>query len=259
MADTAPPGGPHHPYDGRPTVTFHEKPGAPATLWTDAKGLSWAALPEAIAETGHEDPDTRIVVVTKTDQGHNLAERTAAHYPNLWIRPATPREATRRQREEKETEPTTTTTDAPRRWTAVAAGVFGTLLVLAVYTASDLETSNRGGPIPMSEYGVPSLEGVWRGPSGTPLDYGRQQPAGQELEAAVNARRLTATRFSGDTGTRNLRALRRDNGIALTPWARVELQRLDGTRFGRSEADGPEDRNTWERCLTRGAAAGGAA
>ena len=104
----------------------------------------------------------------------------------------------------------------------------------------------------MSEYGVPSLEGVWRGPSGTPLDYGRQQPAGQELEAAVNARRLTATGFSGDTGRRNLRALRRDNGIALTPWARVELQRLDGTRFGRSEADGPEDRNTWERCLTRG-------
>ena len=114
--------------------------------------------------------------------------------------------------------------------------------------------SEPAGPTARTAAGVPDLNGLWAGPSGTPLETPpphTSAPPG--LAAAIARRQATATGFALVPGRREPHGtqLLVESG-RLQPAAIVALHRKDQARLARGESDSWLDRNSWERCLTRG-------
>ena len=130
---------------------------------------------------------------------------------------------------------------------------------------------------PRTPWGDPDLQGIWNNSTTTPLER-PESSAGREFltaeEAAARdaqaARAADGALASGDPGTYNSywfewgRSLRRTSLIvdprdgrlpAYTPEAQKRLAARAAAMKakGPEPADGPEDRNLAERCLTRGA------
>ena len=111
---------------------------------------------------------------------------------------------------------------------------------------------------PRTPWGDPDLQGIWNNTVNTPLER-PEALAGQEFlteeEVATREARRDAERAprAGDTGTYN--NFWRDSRILSTRTALIadpprEAARAD-VRRGRGPSDSWEDRNRWERCLTR--------
>jgi hypothetical protein len=130
---------------------------------------------------------------------------------------------------------------------------------------------------PRTEWGDPDLQGIWNNSTTTPLerpatlkgrDFLTPEEAAQRDERADRAQ--DAPPSAGDPGTYNLfwwergKSLMRTSLIVdppdgrLPPYTPAAQQRLAARaesrrRLGPEPADGPEDRNLAERCITRGA------
>ena len=93
------------------------------------------------------------------------------------------------------------------------------------------------------------MTGLWAGPPGAVVDVDTVPPPRGVLGAALRVRDLTLTGFGGPSAGV---VLRRGPGGALRPAAVGRERAFDLLRWDRGEADGWEDRNPWERCITRG-------
>lgn len=105
-------------------------------------------------------------------------------------------------------------------------------------------------PMPRTA-GLPDLTGLWAGPPGAVMDVDTVPPPdpGSRLGAALAEKNRTLTGFwSGGPPV----VLRRDSGVKVLPSAALRERMRDRVRWRRGEADGPEDRNLWERCISRG-------
>ena len=139
----------------------------------------------------------------------------------------------------------------------------------------DLDRSTSAEPTTWAPsrtpWGDPDLQGVWNNTVNTPLERPAAL-AGQEFlteeEVAAREARRDAERAprAGDTGTynnfwRDTRILSTRTALIadppdgkvpeLTPQARRREAARAAVRRGRGPADSWEDRNRWERCLTR--------
>ncbi len=174
-----------------------------------------------------------------------------------------------------------------RRTTTVLSAML-TILWLAPLTPEALAgQSNTGGaapdkqPAPRMPWGVPDLQGVWNHGTATPLErpdryVGREFLTAEEIaEANLNAttfatseRRselsrerdvgLAYNQFWWDRGLSDGRtALIVDPPDGKIPPRTPEAEKRSATRRAaarpRELSENPEDRNLWERCLTRGA------
>ena len=128
---------------------------------------------------------------------------------------------------------------------AAARGAGAALLALA--TIAGNEWAEYEAPPERTPEGQVNLNGLWRGPRALP-----ETPAEYE-ESGIPAS------FPHPAGKTVLEPLRRRPGpgvSALSNGAARRLTRRDTARAERTEADSWTDRNSWERCLTRGIPAG---
>ncbi|MCY4507544.1 MAG: hypothetical protein OXG35_11375 [Acidobacteria bacterium] len=139
----------------------------------------------------------------------------------------------------------------PRRRPVLRLALVAVVVLVVVGLPALSERAARG-PVARGPDGRPRLDGVWRGPSGASLDHDAVTAFPPELADALEAAGRTATGFPGARGRSGYRSLRRDRGSKLRPETASELRRRDRARLDRGEADSWVDRNTWERCLTRG-------
>ncbi len=155
-------------------------------------------------------------------------------------------ESTRRWRTQagKTTPRTPAETAAKRR--RVKRRAAGAALV-AVLTVAANEWAGIEAPAPRTPSGRVDLTGLWRGPRALPEIPA--EPEGDQINASFTEAR-GALLFSP------LRTQPEQGTSPLTPAARVRLLRRDAARAGRTEADSWTDRNSWERCITRGMPAG---
>ena len=148
-----------------------------------------------------------------------------------------------------------------------AAIVFGALMLLAVEAT--------GQPAPRTAWGHPDLRGTWTNVTATPLERPRDLAGKSVLtedERAERFRQFTletttdAVPRAGSTGSHN--EYWRERGVllrrtsllvdphdgrlpALTPEGQQVRDRL-ATAWKTAPADGPESRDLFERCITRG-------
>jgi hypothetical protein len=156
------------------------------------------------------------------------------------------------------------------------------VVVALVTTLQPRLVSSQTWRAPRTSWGHPDLQGVWSTATITPLERPADL-AGKEFfteqEAAEHERRtLERTNrdrrdggadadlarayndFWWDSGTRVVPTRRTSLIIdppdgrvpALTPEAQARQAALAEARKTRGPADNPEDRNLWERCITRG-------
>ena len=132
------------------------------------------------------------------------------------------------------------------------------LLASAVAAAGivmTMDDPDDNGPVPRHRDGTVDLNGIWRGPSGTRLERATGEPPPADLAQAVARNTRIGAGFPGARGRARSGTLRVDaptrNG-GMTRAAATRLRRIDRARLERGEADSWLDRNTWERCITRG-------
>lgn len=156
------------------------------------------------------------------------------------------------------------------------------VLVTAFASAMPPPVSGQAWQVPRTSWGHADLEGTWSAATITPLERPADL-AGKEFfteKEAAEYERLTVARtnrdqratdaaadvarayndFWWDSGTRVVPTRRTslivdppDGRIPpLTPGAEERQAALAEVRKTRGPADNPEDRNLWERCITRG-------
>ena len=116
-----------------------------------------------------------------------------------------------------------------------------------------MDDPDDNGTVSRTEQGRPDLSGVWQGPSGTPLERAAWGRPPAELRDALRRNRETIGAFGDSTGRGEFGTLRvGQHGAGLKRTAAMRLRGLDRARLERGEADSWFDRNTWERCISRG-------
>jgi hypothetical protein len=152
-------------------------------------------------------------------------------------------------------------------------------LIVAIVS---VPSSALGQTVPRTSWGHPDLQGTWSTATITPFERPAEL-AGKDVltkEEAAEFERLTLDRtnrdrrdgtaeadlarayndFWWDSGTRVVPTRRTSLVVdppdgrvpPLTPEAQQRLATIAETRKQRGPADHPEDRNLWERCITRG-------
>ena len=130
-----------------------------------------------------------------------------------------------------------------------------TTLVAATGVIISMDDPDDNGPTPRQKDGTADLSGIWRGPSGTPLERASGRPAPEALASAIAQTAQVSASFPGARGPSKAGTLRTDTTPpdgGMTTEATARLRVMDQARLERGEADSWLDRNTWERCITRG-------
>ena len=138
-----------------------------------------------------------------------------------------------------------------------------------------------GSPAPLTPWGVPDLQGIWDHGTATPLERPERYEGREFLNAEeVVQANIEATTFATSERRTEL-SPQRDVGLAYnqfwwdrglsdgrtaliidptdgripaqTPEAESRIETRRANRPPREHSENPEDRNLWERCLSRGA------
>ena len=133
-----------------------------------------------------------------------------------------------------------------RRWTGLTAAAVGSAALVAIEAGIPDRVLN---PMPETTGGNPYLTGVWTARPPARIDGGRAAALPSQLAEVVRHTARTATGFRGETQPGP--GIRTRDGATVTSTAARRALAREHVRMTRSEADDPEDRNTWERCITR--------
>ena len=161
----------------------------------------------------------------------------------------------------------------------LAAAAFAAMAAVAlapVGVGAQTQTGGTGGSTsPRTAWSDPDLQGRWTNTTTTPLErpadlagrefLGEEERAARDEEGDVAREQRGAAAGTGDTGSYNNFWVERGVRIARTsliidppdgrlpPFTPAEAERRPGREAYRTrEPTGPEDRNLYERCISRG-------